>query len=65
MVARYLKGLEEKSAGALAFQQAKRAWRGERIDGGFRYLKLDRMAYYVHKDSYLKALRHHARTLGA
>jgi phosphomannomutase len=35
------------------------------VDGGFKYLKLDRMAYYVHKDSYLTALRQHARALGA
>ncbi len=65
LVARYLKGLAAKSPGAFALQRAKRAWRGERVDGGFSYLKLDRMAYYVHKDSYLKALRHHARALGA
>jgi len=65
LVARYIKGLATKSPGAMALQQAKRAWRGERVDGGFRYLKLDRMAYYVHKDSYLKALRQHARALGA
>ena len=65
LVARYIKGLEAKSPGALALQQAKRRWRGERVDGGFNYLKLDRMAYYVHKDSYLKALRQHARALGA
>ncbi len=65
LVARYLKGLEAQHPGALALQRAKRAWRGERVDGGFKYLKLDRMAYYVHKDSYLKALRGHARALGA
>ena len=65
LVARYLKGLASNSAGALALQRAKRAWRGERVDGGFQYLTLDRMAYYVHKDSYLKALRTHARELGA
>ncbi len=65
LVARYIKGLAAKSPGALALQRAKRAWRGERVDGGFNYLKLDRMAYYVHKDSYLKALRQHAHALGA
>ncbi len=65
LVARYLKGLATKSPGALALQRAKRGWRGERVDGGFNYLKLDRMAYYVHKDSYLKALRQHARALDA
>jgi cation diffusion facilitator CzcD-associated flavoprotein CzcO len=65
LVARYIKGLATKAPGALALQQAKRTWRGERVDGGFKYLKLDRIAYYVHKDSYLKALRQHARALGA
>jgi hypothetical protein len=34
-----------------------------REDGGMNYLDLERMAYYVHKDSYLKALRSHTADL--
>jgi len=32
--------------------------------GGMNYLKLDRMAYYVHKDTYRAAVRRHIRALG-
>ena len=63
LVALYLKGLAAKHPAALALQREKRAWDGARVDGGYRYLQVDRMAYYVHKDSYLAALRRHARAL--
>lgn len=33
-----------------------RAHASERIDGGMDYLQVERMAYYVHKDTYLKTL---------
>jgi hypothetical protein len=51
----------------VAVQELRRAVSaraGERLDGGMKYLKLDRMAYYVHKDSYLRAMRKHLRALG-
>lgn len=63
LVALYLKRLAERHPAALALQAEKRERFAERVDGGFKYLKLDRMAYYVHKDSYLKALRRHLRAL--
>ena len=63
LVALYLKRLAERHPAALALQAEKRERFARRIDGGFKYLKLDRMAYYVHKDSYLKALRRHTRAL--
>lgn len=63
LVALYLKRLGEGHEAARAFDQAKRAWDGRRVDGGFKYLKLDRMAYYVHKDSYLRALRRYSAAL--
>jgi len=65
LVALYLKRLAERHPAALALQQEKRVWSGARVDGGYAYLKLDRMAYYVHKDSYLRAMRKHLRALGA
>lgn len=64
LVAAYLKGLAEGRPAARAIQREKRAWQGGRIDGGYRYLAVDRMAYYVHKDTYLAALRRHLRALG-
>lgn len=65
LVAAYLKGLAARQPAALALHREKRAWDGSRIDGGYRYLALDRMAYYVHKDSYLRQLRRHLAALGA
>jgi len=59
LVALYIKGLAARRPAALALRAAKAARAHERLDGGFRYLKVDRMAYYVHKASYLKALRRH------
>jgi hypothetical protein len=64
LVALYLKGLAARTPAALALQREKRTRAGTRLDGGFPYLKLDRMAYYVHKASYLRAMRRHVRALG-
>jgi Flavin-binding monooxygenase-like len=64
LVALYLKGLAAQHPAALALRAEKRRWDGARVDGGYRYLQVDRMAYYVHKDSYLAALRRHTRALG-
>jgi cation diffusion facilitator CzcD-associated flavoprotein CzcO len=63
LVALYLKGLAARHPAALALQREKRARWADRVDGGFRYLALDRMAYYVHKGSYLKEIRRHTRAL--
>lgn len=38
---------------------------GQRLDGGYAYLQLERMAYYVHKDSYRAALKAHSAKLRA
>lgn len=35
----------------------------QRLDGGYAYLQLERMAYYVHKDSYRTALKAHIAEL--
>jgi len=52
-------------ASARAFRETVRQHAGQRVDGGFAYLKLPRMAYYVHKDSYRTVLRAHVRALQA
>ncbi|MNO03489.1 hypothetical protein D3C81_2242140 [compost metagenome] len=36
---------------------------GQRIDGGYQYLPLERMAYYVDKDSYRRTVREHIAEL--
>lgn len=63
LVARYLRGLEEGSSAALALRETKREPFPD-MRGGWGYLPLDRMAYYVHKDTYRDAVRRHIRELG-
>ena len=63
LVALYLKGLTVRHPAALRLQREKRERWATRVDGGFKYLALDRMAYYVHKGSYLKEIRRHTRAL--
>ena len=58
--------VRSSAAGAPAARRLQaRKRRPQRIDGGYRYLQLDRMAYYVHKDSYRKAVLGHTRELRA
>lgn len=49
------------SAQQLRQQVRERA--GQRLDGGYAYLPLTRMAYYVHKDSYRSAIAGHIAAL--
>ncbi len=65
MVARFIRQREAKAASAQALCERKTALAHTRFDGGYHYLKLDRMAYYVHTDSYKAALRQHIRELSA
>jgi cation diffusion facilitator CzcD-associated flavoprotein CzcO len=62
LVARYFKGLDSGSAPALALKAAK-AGPPPDLSGGYRYLKLQRMAYYVNKDAYRQAVRQAAARL--
>ena len=57
MVALFIKGLQDDKPAAKQLKQEKAAFGGERLDGGYNYLKLERMAYYVNKEEYLKALK--------
>lgn len=50
-------------ASARRLRQTVRQQAGRRVDGGYAYLNLARMAYYVHKDSYRQALRRHSAEL--
>ncbi|MEP1328976.1 NAD(P)-binding domain-containing protein [Pseudophaeobacter sp.] len=63
MVARYLKGLQSGSAGAQRLKEEKSAG-FERATGGMQYLKLARMAYYVDKATYRKAVTGWIKALG-
>lgn len=63
LVARYLKGLDDGAPSAQRFRETKREPFPD-MRGGWSYLPLDRMAFYVHKDTYRKTLRRHIRELG-
>ena len=65
LVALFIRQLAAGAPVAERFRETKRRKATTAMTGGFRYLKLDRMAYYVHKDTYRKAVRDHARELRA
>lgn len=62
LVARFFKARAEGSPKADALRSAK-AGPPPDLSGGYRYLKLERMAYYVHKDTYREAVRRAAAAL--
>ncbi|MEE4246195.1 MAG: NAD(P)-binding domain-containing protein [Kangiellaceae bacterium] len=53
---------DDPKAAQQFFDRVKRKF-NQRIDGGMNYLKLERMAYYVHKAEYLNALASEMRQL--
>ena len=60
LVARAFKS--QGTAKAEAFKQAKLGPAPD-LSGGYKYLKLERMSYYVHKDTYRNAVRAAAKAL--
>ncbi|MGB7316727.1 MAG: NAD(P)-binding domain-containing protein [Planktotalea sp.] len=63
MVVRYVKALETAKMAAKALQ-AEKAGGFQRATGGMQYLKLARMAYYVDKATYRKAVGDWIKALG-
>ncbi|MBX3608748.1 MAG: NAD(P)-binding domain-containing protein [Hydrogenophaga sp.] len=63
LVARYFKALDAGAPQAAALKAAKLGPPPD-LSGGYRYLQLERMAYYVHKDTYRNAVREAARAFG-
>ncbi|MFN3586200.1 MAG: flavin-containing monooxygenase [Moraxellaceae bacterium] len=63
MVALYLRQLRDGAPSAQRLRAHKVVHHADRLDGGYRYLKLDRMAYYVNKNVYRDAVRRHIREL--
>ncbi|WP_226667291.1 flavin-containing monooxygenase [Microbulbifer aggregans] len=63
MVALYIQQLAKGAKSAQQLKATKREKAGARADGGMQYLELERMAYYVHKDTYLDAMAGHTRDL--
>ncbi|MEZ5702556.1 MAG: hypothetical protein R3E42_12385 [Burkholderiaceae bacterium] len=56
LVARYLRALDTAAPQAAALKAAKLGPPPD-LSGGYKYLQLERMAYYVHKDTYRNAVR--------
>lgn len=63
LVALYIKQRQQNTAAAQQFNEVKRARSGINLDGGYHYIKLARMAYYVNKDEYLATLAEHIAQL--
>ena len=63
MVALYIKQREAGRSSAEQMRDTIRQFDGGRLDGGYDYLDLERMAYYVHKDSYRKSIADHIQQL--
>ena len=56
LVARYFKGLDSGAPAAQRFDTLRQGPSPD-LSGGYRYLQLERMAYYVNKDAYRAAVR--------
>lgn len=61
LVALYLKQKEDSSAGYHKFNALK--VKPLDLSGNIKYLKLDRMSYYVHKPTYMNELKKHKQVL--
>ena len=65
LVALYIHQHQQRSQAAEAFDKLKRERACVTLNGGYRYIKLARMAYYVNKEVYLETLKQHIAELGA
>lgn len=63
LVAAYLAARRDAPDAARALQQRVHGPRPD-LSGGYHYLRLDRMAYYVNKDAYRRAVRHEIEEVG-
>lgn len=64
LVALYIRQRQARSQQAERFRALKAERASQRLDGGYAYLELERMAYYVHKDSYREQVKQHIAELG-
>lgn len=63
MVALYIHQLQAGKPSAQKIRQRKKQQADQRMDGGYRYLQLERMAYYVSKDEYRGAVQDNIQLL--
>lgn len=62
LVANYIKGIQQQNPPALKFKQ-KKAGKHPDLSGGYNYLKLERMSFYVHKDTYRSIVKKETKAL--
>lgn len=62
LVAEFIKAKENQPEKAAKFAKKFKANLKE-LRGGYNYMNVDRMAYYVHKETYLKSMKKHKRML--
>lgn len=65
LAAKFIRQQQARSAAASELCRTKKDRVRERLDGGYNYIKLARMAYYVNKDVYLDTLAGHIEALEA
>lgn len=63
LLATYLAAVERDPSAAERFRARVTGSPWPDVTGGYHYLGLDRMAYYVNKDAYRRAVRHEIRQL--
>jgi len=66
LAALYLRAQQDKPSAVNEFRRTiaeAMAKDAHKMDGGMAYLKLDRMAYYVHKETYRATIKQHTRQL--
>ncbi len=63
LVASYLRARTERPDAALAFEARARGPKPD-LSGGYHYLGIERMAYYVNKDAYRRMVRGEIEALG-
>jgi cation diffusion facilitator CzcD-associated flavoprotein CzcO len=63
MVALYIRQHLDGAESARSLKARKQREAGKRLDGGYQYLKLERMAYYVSKDEYRQAVQRETAAL--
>lgn len=63
LVALQIRQQQQGGSAGQKFRELVRQRCGQRLDGGYAYLQLERMAYYVHKDSYRATLKQHIAEL--
>ncbi len=62
LVAAFIKAFDDKSPKAIDFLKLVQKNNID-LSGGYNYMKLDRMAYYVHTDTYRESIRAHLTLL--